>query len=89
MQEEKLGNVFCNSYQHLRAHVPIQLKLRHQCSDTPEIPLQFSFFFTFKVMHILVKTPTALTLDIFAILNAPFTNHILGTNKFHTPIASS
>lgn len=39
----------------------------------------------FKVMHILVKTPTALTLDIFAILNAPSPNHILGTNA----IASS
>lgn len=34
----------------------------------------------FKMMHILVKTPTALTLDLFAILNAPFTNHVLGIN---------
>lgn len=43
------------------------------------------FSFIFKVMHILVKTPTTLTPDIFATLNAPFTNHILGTNA----IASS
>lgn len=43
------------------------------------------FSFMFKVVHILVKKSTALTLDIFAILNAPLTNHILGTNA----IASS
>jgi len=31
-------------------------------------------------MHILVKTPAAFILDLFAIVSAPFTNHRLANN---------